>query len=84
MTENLSEIERLAERHGFPAPVGDFKPLVSAQIDLSEPLGDMPRACCCALHGSLHDRATCCPTHRRARAGIPVPTMPLDQSTEGA
>lgn len=78
MSENTSEIERLADRYGFPKPVGDAKPVLAAQIDLDEAVGART-TCCCTLHGSLHNSATCCPEHRRARAGIPVPTMPLDE-----
>lgn len=72
---STSEIEALAERFGFPAPIGDPepRPLVAAQIDLTETYERT--GCCCALHGSLHNPLDCCPAHKRARAGLPVPKM---------
>lgn len=78
----MTDIERLCERYGFPEPIDTTpaplpgRPLVAAQIDLGETYER--KTCCCALHGSLHDRRTCCPEHRQTRAGLPIPTMTPD------
>jgi len=70
----MSEIDRLAARHGFPKPIDTgFRPQVAAQIDLTETFERT--TCCCTLHGSLHNARTCCPVHAQTRAGIAVPAM---------
>ena len=77
MTENHTDLDALTARYGFPEPVDTmlpaFQPQVAAQIDLSETFERV--TCCCTLHGTLHDRRTCCPVHKQVRAGLPVPAM---------
>ncbi|NUS01994.1 MAG: hypothetical protein HOV97_05455 [Nonomuraea sp.] len=75
MTDRTPDLDALAEQFGFPKPVSTaFQPRLAAQIDLGETFAER-ETCCCALHGTLHDRRTCCPVHRQTRAGIDVPAM---------